>query len=383
MNQLSNALAGATLALVTLWTLPSGAANLNFKSIYSFGDSLSDRGNFFTVSEKLTGNGFPPSPFFNGRFSNGKVWGEYLAQDLGIEQKTFATLPLDSQLSKKGGVNFAFGGATTGTKNLGGQPFWGLEQQVDAFVDSLDDKPANSKALYTLWAGSNDYLDLLSSSPSPSQIDRQPFETVNNLSESITELANAGARNILVFNQPNLSKTPLGASSEQTATVLDLLSSTHNALLEVEIARLQQSLPKTNLILFDVDALLNEIVSAPGEFGLTNVTTSCNNSNLYQNPPYIDPNVCSNPDSYLFWDSVHPTTVGHQAIADSVLATLQSAFKPHQQETLSAFAPQLTAKSPATFRSNPVSVPEPSAVSAIGLVALGFLARSARRNSTR
>ena len=48
----------------------------------------------------------PPSPTYsNGRFSNGPIWVDYLASDLGL------TLNLKN--------NFAFGGATTGTENIG------------------------------------------------------------------------------------------------------------------------------------------------------------------------------------------------------------------------------------------------------------------------
>ncbi|MDY6992457.1 MAG: SGNH/GDSL hydrolase family protein, partial [Pseudomonadota bacterium] len=41
--------------------------------IYVFGDSLSDKGNLFELT------GLPPDPpYFNGRFSNGLLWSEYL-----------------------------------------------------------------------------------------------------------------------------------------------------------------------------------------------------------------------------------------------------------------------------------------------------------------
>ena len=65
--------------------------------LYIFGDSLSDLGTVF----RATGGMYPPQPtYFQGRYSNGRVWVEYLADRLQIKA---------SQVN-----NFACGGATTG-----------------------------------------------------------------------------------------------------------------------------------------------------------------------------------------------------------------------------------------------------------------------------
>jgi phospholipase/lecithinase/hemolysin len=49
-------------------------------AIYSFGDSLSDVGNIYAT----TGDTVPGAPYFNGQFSNGNVWVQDLASDLGL-----------------------------------------------------------------------------------------------------------------------------------------------------------------------------------------------------------------------------------------------------------------------------------------------------------
>ena len=43
-----------------------------------------------------------------------------------------------------------------------------------------------------------------------------------------------------------------------------------------------------------------------------NVTNACFNGT----------SVCSNPDSYLFWDGIHPTAAGHRLIADAAFNVL-------------------------------------------------------------
>ena len=63
--------------------------------IVAFGDSLSDTGNTFLAA------GIPPAPYYQGHYSNGPIWLEYLAGRLGVA----APLP-----SLAGGTDNAWGG---------------------------------------------------------------------------------------------------------------------------------------------------------------------------------------------------------------------------------------------------------------------------------
>lgn len=73
-----------------------------FTSSYFFGDSLNDNGNLFA----FTAGAQPPAPYFNGRFSNGPVFPEYLRSDLQPTATAAPTVRTD--------LDFAFGGATAG-----------------------------------------------------------------------------------------------------------------------------------------------------------------------------------------------------------------------------------------------------------------------------
>src|SRR5271166_2660917 len=91
-------------ALLALFAAPVSAAP--FSAIYAFGDSLSDAGNAYIAS----GRKAPPAPPYAlvngfGVFSNGPVWVQNLASELGLG----ALLP-----SLAGGTDFAVGGAQTG-----------------------------------------------------------------------------------------------------------------------------------------------------------------------------------------------------------------------------------------------------------------------------
>ena len=97
---------GASVAALCFATAPSLAQTWDFTAgkSYVFGDSLSDTGNVFLAA----GAGAPPV-YFNGRFSNGPVWHEYLTGD------TLALSPFLTGIigDASNGINFAHGGART------------------------------------------------------------------------------------------------------------------------------------------------------------------------------------------------------------------------------------------------------------------------------
>ena len=61
-----------------------------------FGDSLSDTGNIYKATQET----IPPPPYFEGRFSNGLLWIDYLKHQL--------------QLTSESLINFAFAGGNSG-----------------------------------------------------------------------------------------------------------------------------------------------------------------------------------------------------------------------------------------------------------------------------
>ena len=83
-----------------LLALGVNCANAAYLSLYAFGDSLSDADNAYAIA------GYPPSPPYAQRFSNGPVAVEQLAANLGI-----AGFKASSQI---GGTDYAVGGAQTG-----------------------------------------------------------------------------------------------------------------------------------------------------------------------------------------------------------------------------------------------------------------------------
>ncbi len=259
-----------------------------FNQIVVFGDSLSDTGN---ANDRL---GVAGSGYFDGRFSNGPLWVEYMAEQLQLS-------PPVANLESSSGRNYAFGGARTDGSGFVSFFINDIDEQVPDYINN-DGGPSGDE-LIVVWGGANDFLDGQTDVAVP----------VNNLASDITDLHAAGGRRFMVVNLPLLGQTPrfLGTSDEP---VFDTLSATFNDQLDLSLNTLEATLTGIEFFRVDAEALIGSIAVDPGEFGFTNVTDEA------MGLTGIDP------DAYLFWDDVHPTTAAHKLLAQSAADVLFDAL---------------------------------------------------------
>lgn len=251
--------------------------------LYVFGDSLSDTGAVF----RATGGQYPSSPpYFQGRYSNGRVWVEYLAE----------------QLSANRAHNFAYGGATTGGSSTNLVP--GLLSQVQSFTQSH--AKVSSEDLYILWAGANDYLQGITN----------PALPVANMTKAVESLVRIGATKILIANLPDLGQLP-ATRNNPNSSYLSSLTQAHNSGLRRSLKVLKQQSPELQLMTMDANALYQDAIATPTKFGFTQVTRACLSGS----------SSCGNPDQFLFWDSIHPTTAAHRILANAAVAVLETQFR--------------------------------------------------------
>lgn len=315
-----------------------------FSKLYVFGDSLSDAGNTYKASyDPVLGVGFPPPPYAQ-RFSNGPVWVEYLGQKLGLQPTLVSELPIEQTADQPSdqpsvnqpsqGINFAVGGATTGTENTLARTetlvdgfesiatLPGLEQQISKFTSQIPaGESADGQALYVIWAGGNDYL----SAPDPAS--QNPTEQpLKNLTNALQALDRAGARHILILNLPDLGKLPLVQAEQPSdrAKALSQITATHNRRLN----ELDQSLsPQVELITVDANTLFAQATAPNNSFGFTATTAPCFDRSLGQ--------VCDNPSDYVFWDDLHPTTAAHRQVSELAYSLLQSQTQTQRRRSAS------------------------------------------------
>ena len=289
--------AAAALAVAAVGVVASSASAQSYSRLVVFGDSLSDNGNLYAA----TGGGTPTSPpYFQGRFSNGPVFTELLGFNAGLYAMG---APVN------GSVNYAFGGART--DNALNPP--GMRNQLLAYMGAGGTFGSND--LVSILGGANNIFQAFpaaAGNPLTAQATMQAVATgaaadINFLVDSV---ASAGAGTILVTNLPRLGITPQFSASNplvgpQGSALADFAGTSFNSALLNGLFGVAAANPDTNVILMDLYKISDPLAGNPGAFGLTNATDSCFNGVT----------VCADPDSYLYWDGVHPTAAGHRLIA--------------------------------------------------------------------
>jgi outer membrane lipase/esterase len=337
MNRFLRGAALAALTLAASAALTTAASAQTYGRLVVFGDSLSDNGNLFLAS----GGTQPTSPpYFQGRFSNGPVFTELLG---------FNAARFNGPVT--GSINFAYGGSRT--DNVVAFPP-GMRQQLTTYTAAGG--TFRSTDLVSILGGANNIfqsLGLFSVLPPAQQGNPTGFVTpaingaVADMNFLVGDVASRGAGTILVTNLPRLGLTPQFRPTP-LAALADFAGSTFNSGLQTALLTLAPTRPNTNIILFDLAKVSDVLATNPGRFGLTNVTEACFNGVT----------VCSNPDSYLYWDGVHPTAAGHRLVAAlasdylyygdrAASATLQgeTAFR-HREDALDSATARLSGRDP-------------------------------------
>lgn len=278
-----------------------------FTNTVFFGDSLTDSGHFRPALVQVAG----PSGALLGKFTTnpGLVWSEYLADYYGTSAIS------DNQ----GGTNYAVGGARTGTNTSGALgPIPSLTTQATSYL-TAHGGAADPGALYTVWGGAN---DLFAATAAPAQAQAIIGGAVTAQVGVIGALTNAGAQYILVPTIPDLGLTPSfraqGATAQAQGTALS--TAYNNALFGALSSNGLRVIP------LDTFHLLQEIVTNPAPYGISNVTgTACNPqitaSSLTCSPlNYATPNAA---DTYAFADGVHPSGKAHSILADYAISVIE------------------------------------------------------------
>jgi len=281
--------AGALVA-----ALAAGSAQAQFSGTYTFGDSLSDAGQYgarFTTNPGLTAS-------------------MYVSQRYG----------LTSTPSFTGGNNFAQGGARVNSPSPlvpAGVPDFSVAQQVSQLISK---GPLDPTALYQIQGGANDVFVLAQQAGAgiitPAQLQAGVTQAALDLAAQAGRLRAAGAQYIVVQNLPDIGKTPFAAAQGAQATfssISGLFNSTLNAA--VGAAGLQ-------VLQFNTSQLLNEIIASPALYGFVNTTVPvCTTPSALQ----CTPATLRDPNGNLTWvfaDGVHPTTGADLLLSQAIVSML-------------------------------------------------------------
>ena len=329
----NSALALASLLSLNLFVASGNAQSAEpvFSQIIVFGDSLSDTGNVRDrTRQKSSGTVDYPSHTFNysdGRFTNSSttdpsstmfvgVWHEQLA-------RTFLSLQ-ESRFSLGGGTDYAFGGATTkdGTTDIVATttPFGDVTITIDNMGRQIDNylaaRTVDPNALYVVWGGGNDLFNDDSAT--------SVTATAARATALVSRLANAGAKFIMVPNVPPLGAIPRYSENAAKMKSLNAASASYrnelNSDLDASLSGLAANGVTPKVYRLDVWTNTIRLFANPAKYGFTDVRNSAQGRSA------------ANPDRYLFWDDLHPTTAGHYQTAkganDTLILPAPSPAKP-------------------------------------------------------
>jgi outer membrane lipase/esterase len=286
----------------------SAPAAAQWSGFVFFGDSLTDAGSYK-----------PVVPAGLGRFTTNPdlVWAQVLGERYG-----FAITP-----ANQGGTDYAYGGArVTLLPGYPNQAPTGSAVPIATQVTQAIGKGIDPNAVYAVWGGANDIFTQLGAVQAGTITAAQAQGAValaaQQYVQQVAALQNAGAQNVVVFNLPDIGRTPGGqAGGAAVAAQISAITSLYNSSVQGGLNALGG-----NAIRIDINRFFAEALANPAAYGFTNTTgTACGAvASLVCGPGnLVAPNANQ---TYLFADGVHPTGAAHRAIADIVASYLEGPF---------------------------------------------------------
>ena len=295
----------------------SGAAQAqSFSNYVVFGDSLSDAGNVAALAGYRPGNSFTTN--------TDPVYAQIVGAHFGFDITNYSPF-----IPGSAGTDYATGGACASPDSAtfqcvndpSGTGLFSVTGQISDYL-GVNGGHADPNALYSVWSGANDIFTAVAH-PSTAQVNTGIAATTT--VGLISQLQNAGARYILVFNLPDLGLIPANVGTPNQ-TGGSQLSVVYNATFNAGLAGLGDG-----IIPVDVYGLVNDAISNPSLYGFTDVShPACGvGATSVDCGPQDDPNgeytyhyAPGTNDTYLFADGDHPTGAGHRLLAQAVLAEL-------------------------------------------------------------
>ncbi|ORX65832.1 hypothetical protein DL89DRAFT_295863 [Linderina pennispora] len=291
-----------------------------------FGESLVDPGNLYTAIGHL----FPSAPYYQGRWSNGPTFAEYLAD-----------------LQCRAMENFAFAGATTNNGNVTALPVKSLVQmpstseQLQLF-DLYHLLTASGSAfkddIVMMTAGANEIfrsIEGILSGDLPT--DYLPSVIAGNLKQQILALKEQGLVRFILFSLPPIEDSPRNKLGNYPPEVRDTVNRINIALeqMVVEVRdqdRDNETDPRRRIKWIHYISFHEIIATLEDPLILDAMHIKNSNSSCLQTLKYdIDLGndfynflelvthantipMCDNPDEYFYWDASHFSAQIHRTI---------------------------------------------------------------------
>ncbi|CAN8272714.1 unnamed protein product [Cochlearia groenlandica] len=338
---------------------------LNYESIFNFGDSLSDTGNFLISGDANSPNiGRLPygETFFNhstGRCSDGRLIIDFIAEANGLPYIPPYLQSMTTNLSVdfKKGANFAVAGATANefkffkerglsiplvtNKSLDIQLGWFKNLKPSLCKTKPECEQYFEKSLFFVGEiGGNDYnYPLLAFRNYKQAMDLVPF-VINKIINVTSALIEEGAVTLVVpgnlplgcsaimLDRFNDNKGWLYDPKNQCYKPLNYFAKLHNDELKKGLDSLKLKYTHARIIYADYYSSAMQFFNSPSKYGFTgSVLKACcgGKDGRYNAKPGVKcgesgSTTCEDPSTYANWDGIHLTEAAYRHIATGLIS---------------------------------------------------------------
>jgi phospholipase/lecithinase/hemolysin len=262
----------------------------NFNKVAFFGDSMSDSGNLFSVVGK------PGAPYFNGVFSNGYTYAEYINQHYNLES---------SKPSIKGGNNYAWGGAKANMDVVKGElSIPGIESQIKSYLSDSQKIKNLNETVHIIFIGANDLFHVMEEKMDLLNAKEYLQTSAKKVADSVTKIKAAGGKRFIIPEVPDLSLTPRYLHNETVKEYTNIYNTHLKSIIPTH--------NNINLSFLDTSSFLKEFSKTTAKHKLPCLTSEF---------------ICNKPSEHVFFDDIHPSAETHKAFSEILIAKIQSVLQ--------------------------------------------------------
>lgn len=241
--------------LIIAATLSTTCNAAYFDTITVFGGSYADLGMGYLISTAGPPNSpIPPTPpYFQGKFSNGPLYLEYLPSLID------AKYPL---------LSVAVGGSTTGTNNAEDvnniRGLGGVATQIARFTTTPTFQRMNPKSLTILEAGLDNFLLLIEQGliANPAAVIQSVETTISDLKSDVAGIKQLGAGQIVLFTLPDPALIPIFQGDPPLLVTLETMVDVVN----LELKKLP-GVSNKDVFIYDFFPIVDDVLTEYAEEG--------------------------------------------------------------------------------------------------------------------